>query len=239
MLVLDLITSSLRLIGVLASGETPSAAEGADCLVILNQMIEAWGIEHLALFTLTRTTFTLVPGTQNYTVGATGTFAMARPARIDYVSMLLLNNPAQPLELPIQVFNDDEWQAIPIKNIQSTIPQGVYDDGGFPLRTLSYWPIPSVANQTILGTWTALTQATTLTTNLVFPPGYLKALRYNLAVDLAPEFGAAVRPEVLAQALASKAAIKSIDVDPVISRVDNALIGSRGGGRYNWLVDKP
>jgi len=234
---IDLISSSLRLIGVLASGETPSSAEAADSLVIFNQMVEAWGIEHLALFTLNRDTFTLVPGTQNYTVGTGGTFNMTRPARIEYISMVILNNPAQPLELPIQMFTDTEWQAIPVKSITTTIPQGVYDDGGFPLRTLSYFPVPTVANQTILGTWAALTQAATLATDLVFPPGYFKAARYNLAVDLAPEFGASIRPEVLAQALASKGALKSLNSEDVISRVDPAITAT-GGSRFNWLIGR-
>ncbi len=234
MVPLDLITSSLRLIGVLASGETPSSAEASDCLLILNQMVEAWGIEHLALFTLNRNTFTLVPGTQNYTVGTGGTFNMARPARIEYVSMLILNNPAQPLELPIQMFTDTEWQAIPVKNISTTIPQGVYDDGGFPLRTLSYFPVPSVANQTILGTWAALSAFSDLVTDVTFPPGYAKALRYNLALDLAPEFGSNVKPEVLAQAIASKGAIKSVNIEDTISRVDPAITST--GGRFNWIL---
>lgn len=199
-------------------------------------MVEAWGIEHLALFTLNRNTFTLVPGTQNYTVGTGGTFAMARPARIEYVSIVILNNPAQPLELPLRMFNDDEWQTqIPIKSTTTTIPTGVYDDGGFPLRILSYWPVPTVANQTILGTWSALTSFPDLVTDVTFPPGYLKALRFNLAVDLAPEFGVSLRPEVLAQAIASKAAIKSVNIEPVYSRIDDALMDNKGG-RFNYYT---
>jgi hypothetical protein len=226
----DLLSSSLRLIGVLASGESPSATQGSDGLTILNQMVEAWGIEHLNIFTLTRTTFSLVPGTQAYTVGTGGTFNMSRPIRIDYVSILILNNPAQPLELPLEMYNDDQWQQeIPIKAITTTYPTIVYDDGGFPLRTLSFWPVPTVANQVILGTWTALNSFPNLVTDVTFPPGYLKALRYNLAVDLAPEYGVSVRPEVLAQAISSKAAVKSINIDPIYSKCDSALMDRRSG----------
>lgn len=232
----DLISSSLRLIGVLASGETAQASDVNDALVIGNQMIDSWSIEHLNIFTLSRTTFSLVPGTQTYTCGTGGTFNMARPARIDYVSILILNNPAQPLELPLEMYNDDEWQQkIPIKAVTTTYPTVVYDDGSFPLRNLSFWPVPTVANQVIIGSWTALNQFPDLFTDVTFPPGYLKALRYNLAVDLAPEFGVSPRPEVVAQALSSKAAIKSVNIEPVYSRCDNAIADSRSG-RWNFYT---
>ncbi len=47
---LELISSSLRLIGVLVSRETPS---GADELVILNQMIDQWNSARLSVFAIT------------------------------------------------------------------------------------------------------------------------------------------------------------------------------------------
>ncbi len=39
---LDIITGSLRLLGKLQSGEVPTAAEGADALTTLNQILHAW-----------------------------------------------------------------------------------------------------------------------------------------------------------------------------------------------------
>jgi hypothetical protein len=46
----DQINRALRLLGVLAEGETPSAATSQDALVALNQMIESWNTERLAVF---------------------------------------------------------------------------------------------------------------------------------------------------------------------------------------------
>jgi hypothetical protein len=45
----DLITMSLRSIGVLHSGETPSAEEANDGLVTLNQMLNSWLYEGIDL----------------------------------------------------------------------------------------------------------------------------------------------------------------------------------------------
>jgi hypothetical protein len=44
-----------------------------------------------------------------------------------------------------------------------------------------------------------------------FPPGYLKAIRYNLAVDLAPEYGRAPDPSVEQIAVASLAALRAMN----------------------------
>ena len=43
----DLINGSLRLLGVLAEGETPSAETSQDALVAMNQMVQSWNTERL------------------------------------------------------------------------------------------------------------------------------------------------------------------------------------------------
>ena len=232
----DLISSALRLIGVLASGESPSAAEANDGLTILNQLLDAWNTERLAIFTVQRQV--VIPTTlkQAYTVGSGGDFNIPRPPRIDRVGVISLTNAAQPLELPVEMVTDVGWEALPVKNIPSSLPLKVWNDLGYPLMTLSFWPIPNVQVNFALYTWTALTQFPDLVTDEEFPPGYLKALRYNLALDLAPEFGRDVPQVVAAQAIASKAAIKSMNILPMDLRCDDALVNQRGG-RYNWLAD--
>ncbi len=46
----DQINRALRLLGVLAEGETSSAAVMQDSLTALNQMIESWNTERLLTF---------------------------------------------------------------------------------------------------------------------------------------------------------------------------------------------
>ena len=104
--------------------------------------------------------------------------------------------------------------------------------------TLSFWPIPNAQVNFALYTWTALAQFPDLVSDQDFPPGYLKALRYNLAVDLAPEFGVAQVPQtVLMQAVESKGKIKALNQPMVDMACDTALVNQRGG-RYNWLTDR-
>lgn len=236
---LDFISSAMRLIGVLASGEQPEAAEAADALVISNSMLDAWTAERLMIFTVNRSgPYTLTPGQQTYTLGpGGGTFNLTatRPPRITGMGVIVLTNPLQPLELPVEMLTDEQWAAIPVKNIQSSIPLRCWDDGGFPQRTLSFWCVPNTVVQIVPYVWQALTKFADLTTDYTFPEAYEKAIRYSLAVDLAPEYGAELRPEVVSQALSSRAAIKSMNSPIIELRCDPAVTGQ--GGIYDWRSD--
>lgn len=238
---LDLIKSALRLINVLESGEVPSDDEANDALLVLNQMLDSWNNERLMVFTIVPQTVNLTAGKQAYTIGPNGDFNVTRPPFIETVSVISLQNPQQPLELTIQYLTKDQWAQIPVKNVTSALPRAVWDDLGYPLRTLSYWPIPNIALQTNVYGWTALSQFADLVTKYTFPPGYYKALRYCLAVDLVSEFSdlQAPPPTVLAQALEEKRKIKVINQPLLDLHCDAALVGMQGPGRgqYNWLSD--
>lgn len=231
----DLITTSLKLLGAIGTGETPTAAEIADGLSRLNSMLDSWNAERLMIFTITRQVFSLTAGQQTYTVGSGGDFNVARPPRIDRISIISLTNPAQPLELPMEQLTDVGWQNIPVKNVSSTLPLQVYDDGAFPLRNLNYWPIPSAAVNTALYYWTQLSQFADLTTDYTFPPGYQQALEYGLAVHCAPMFGLTTPVEVAAIAITSKQKVENFNAPIMYSRVDAALVSP--GGYYDWRSD--
>lgn len=231
----------MRLIGALASGEVPTAAEANDALVVLNQMTDGFNADRLLCFTLTISEFPLVVNQQTYTMGAGGDFDIPRPARIERSSIVSLTNPSQPLELPIDYYTDLDWQDQPVKLIDSSLPQAVYDDQAFPLRNLSFWPIPTQNVNTRLYCWTQLTAFDLNTTDVTFPPGYLEAYRYNLAVRLMAEmpgdynqvtFG--IVTELATQTLGR---VKSINVPVIQSFCDPAL--SAQDSYYNYLSDLP
>ena len=237
----DLINSSLRLIGVLASGEVPSGPESQDALLILQQMIDSWVTERMMTFTININEFPLVPSQQVYTLGSGGNFNIARPTRIERMSIVNLANPAQPLELPIEMLSDEQWQTeVPVKLVTSTLPLYVYDDGAFPLRNLSFYPIPQVVVNTRIYSWAPAISFTDLTTDVTFPPGYLKAIRYNLAVDLMAEFpgNPALFGQVAQIAAETKGKIKILNAPDVQSAVDQSLVDPEGG-YYDWRSDMP
>lgn len=232
---LDFITSSLRLVGVLADGEQPDATNANTGLMVFNGMIDAWNAERNAIFTTRSDDFPYVLNQQSYTLGAGGEFNIPRPARIDGVSTILLNpDPANPVEVPLVMYTVDDWQNdVPVKSVDGSFPLIVYDDGGFPLRTLNFWPIPTQTQNLVrIYSWQALA-AQTLTSQVSFPPGYDEAFRYNLAVRMGAEFNAPASSTVAALALAGLGRIKSMNA-PELSLQSDILPAPSG---YNYRAD--
>lgn len=228
----DLIKGSMRLIGAIATGETPSADEQADALYVLNDMIDSWSNEGLAIFATIREEFPLTAGQGDYTMGVGGDFNTARPLKIENAAVLSTGTPAY--ELPLELLNQDQWAAIPVKSTQSSLPRKLYAVSSNPLEAISLWPVPSTTSTLVLYSWKPLASFANANSTVSFPPGYSKALRYGLALELAPEYGKTPDPAIVIQAVEAKENIKRMNVKPVYLGVDDALT-SRGHG-FNWLT---
>ena len=227
----DLISSALRLINVSAAGEEVPIDEANDALMVLNDMIDAWNTDSLAVYTTRSDDFPYVLGQQSYTLGTGGDFNMPRPARIDAMSTIQLTNPGNPVEIPLALYSVSDWQTrVPVKVVDGSIPLICYDDGGFPLRTLSFWPIPvQQPNAVRIYSWQSL-PAQTLTSQVSFPPGYRQAFRYNLAMLLAAEFAATPPAVVQSTAIETLAKIRTINAPDLSLRSD--LVPDPAGWNY-------
>lgn len=229
----DLVNGSLRLLGVIATGETASATELTDALSVLNEMLDSWSTQSLLIFAKIIETFPLIGGQQVYTMGIGGTFNTARAQRIERAAISVpTNNPAN--EIPLELLNLDQWANIQVKNILSTIPMKLYRDGQNPLDNLNFWPIPSAVNNLVLYSWKPLSNISGLNTTIIVPPGYYKALRFNLAVTLAPEFGRQIDPAVGITASTELANIKRMNSRPEYMETDPAI--SAHSKSFNWLT---
>jgi hypothetical protein len=69
---IDIITSSLKDIGALAAGETPSPEAAQDAFLMMQRMIDQWSNEQMMVFYKTEIIYTLTPGQTQYTIGPGG-----------------------------------------------------------------------------------------------------------------------------------------------------------------------
>jgi len=76
------INRALRLLGVLAEGETPSADMSNDALTALDQMIDSWNTERLSVFATQDQMFTWPAGEITRTLGPSGNFVGLRPVMV-------------------------------------------------------------------------------------------------------------------------------------------------------------
>lgn len=219
MTALDLITSSMRLIGVLASGETPTSEEANDALEVLNDLLEEWAHEELMLYRQLPVQVSTSPGVQAYTIGTGGVWDVVRPLEISGGYATISGTDFQ-----VEAITADQWNAIDQKTApdQSTI--SLYYDPSYPLGTVYLWPVPATALQITLITHMQFSQLVSISDSIAVPPGYKKALRYALAVELAPEYGVAPSDVVVATAVSSKGKIKVTNSQPAVATFDPALL---------------
>lgn len=234
MTVNDLINGSFRLINVLASGEAASADMQTDAFNALNDLIDNWSTQGLLVYDRIRETFALTSGQQTYTMGTGGNFNTSRPQFIE--NCLIVDTSVTPnTELPITIIDKDEWAEIPVKAIQGTWPLKVYVDNANPLVNLNFWPIPGASKSVGLYSWKPIAEFASVNTTLALPPGYQMALRYSLAIILAPEYGKSVAPEVASVAQGAVADIKRMNIRPKLMQTDDAL--KTGSARvFNWRI---
>lgn len=223
----DQINRALRLLGVLAEGETPSASESADALMALNQMLDSWSTERLSVFATGDQTFVWPAGEATRTLGPTGDFVGTRPVLLDDSTYYV---DAQGTSHQIQIINEDQYNAIAVKTVTSSLPQFLYVNPTNPNLTMSLYPVPSQDLTWHFVSASPLAEPVSLATTLAFPPGYLRAFAYNLALEIAPEFGVEPSQDVRRIAMTSKRDIKRINNPDDVMAMP---IGIVGGTRFN------
>jgi len=221
----EIINGALRLLGMLAEGETPSAETSADSLFSMNQMIDSWNIERLSVFSTQDQTFTWPAGEITRTLGPTGNFVGNRPVRLDDATYY--RDPSTNVSFGIKFINQQQYDGIAVKTVTSTYPQVIFVNETFPDMTMTIYPKPTRVLEWHFISVEPLSQPATLATELAFPPGYLRAFRYNLACEMAPEFGVEPSPQVKRIAMVSKRNIKRINNPDDIMSLPYSLVATR------------
>ena len=221
----DQINGALRLIGQLAEGEVPSAATSQDALTALNQMLDSWSTERLAVYSTQDQIYNWQPNVRFITMGPTGTFVAERPILMDDATYF--RDASTNVSYGIKLINNEQYNNIAVKTVTSTYPQLLWVNMTYPDVEIYIYPVPTRVLEFHFVSVQPLAQPATLDTNLAFPPGYLRAFRYNLACELAAEFGVEPSPQVQRIAMYSKRDLKRINNPDDLMAMPAALIVNR------------
>lgn len=225
----DQIVGALRLLGVLAEGETPSSETANDALFALQQMIDSWDTERLAVFSTQDQVFNWPSGERERSLGPTGDFVGLRPVLLD--DSTYFRDPQTNVSYGIKFINQQQYNGIAVKTVTSTYPQVIFTNMTYPNIEMVIYPVPLRLLEWHFISVEKLTQPATLATTILFPPGYLRAFRYNLACELAPEFGVEPSTQVQRIAMYSKRNLKRINNPDDIMALPYSIVGTRQ--RYN------
>lgn len=194
-----LIDQALTLLRVKSPDTSVSNAEYADALIVLNNMLDSWANDSDLLTSLTRYEFTPT-GANPQTIGATGTHATTRPLKV--VSAYYYSGSVG--RVPVQV--------VPFPKLLE-MGQRTFSDTS-SVAALAYrpiqangelWMLPALNAGTVGVVYRApLYTFALISTSQTLAPGHDRAIIYNLAVDLAPQYQVSPGEDVLRIATESK-----------------------------------
>jgi hypothetical protein len=217
----DIIKLALKSIGVLGSGQSPSAEDADDALSALQDLIASWSAENLMVYYIEeQENFTLVSGTPSYTIGSAGDFNTTRPTEIVGAFVRVSDR-----DYPVEIVDANTYRKRPLKS-QANTPYYLYYNPDYPLGDVYVYPAGD--GELYIDSIKPLEEPSAVSDDMTFPEGYNRALRFNLAVDLAPEYGRQVSPELRVLAKESKQTIKRRSAAFHVEAVPIAMIGVAG-----------
>lgn len=225
---LDMIKKSLRLFSAIGQANpNPSSGQSTDALASLNSMLESWSIERFTVYQILEETFSWPSGQSSRTIGSGGNFSTTRPTRIaDGFTRI------SDIDYPYRSIDKNQYDAIAAKTTQSSYPDVIFYDPAATLGVLYAYPVPSATVSIKIKSWKQLQSFAALTDNVTLPPGYQRAIEYNLAIELQGEYpDLPLSDSVVNIAQKSLAAIKKFNTPTLISRSELT------GRRYNIFAD--
>lgn len=222
----DIIYDALADIGAIDPLEPLTANESSHGLRKLNELLESWSNEALAVYQILQENFATVAGTASYTIGSGATWNTTRPLRIE--SAFIRDSSSN--DTPIDVYNRDEYDVIPLKTTQFR-PEALYYTPSVPNGTVTLYGIPDAVYTLYINSLKQLQSFAALTTEVVLPPGYILAIKSNLSLHLAPGYNKTPSKELKDIARDSKAAIKRLNSrTPKLSVAHTAFHGEGRSG---------
>lgn len=164
---------------------------------VLNGMLARWAANGVTILQNAVQNFTMVVGQGSYTIGSGGNVDITRPT---VITSAYIQDTDDNFSKWVRVIDQISYEKISIKTTADDYPEYLYYQPSYPLAELNLYPIPAVAYklyfsaQYVLGSFADADDAISL------PPETEDGIKYNLSLQLAPEFN--ITPSELVVALA-------------------------------------
>lgn len=237
----DIIRSAMRKIGVLASGEPLSSGEGDDALEVLTQMVDAWTNETLLIPVVGVVTFELSNDIPNYTIGI---YPDPKPDPLP-INHIETSRPEKILAAFIRDRYNTDYLLEPMsvntfsgisRKTNASRPSRFYMREGWPLNEILFESVPydtETLHLEVVQPLSEILSTACLTDVVNLPPGYERALIYNLCLDLADEWGKQPSNSIVAIAIEGKKRLKRNNYRDIVMGMDRAIASRRKGiGTY-------
>lgn len=179
---IEIIGGALRKLGAFDHGEAIPPEEVADAMQALNLLTKEWSGYGLDVFVREEVVLTMVAGQHEYTFSQ-------NPVEI---ITAVRRDTSTNRDVPMNMIGETEYQRLALKQ-QQGIPTNVWYKQGVYVGSLKVWPAPSSTNpydQLVMQCRLYADDFDSTTDSPEFPIEWGNALIYNLAHDLASEYGA-------------------------------------------------
>lgn len=223
----QVVYGALRLVGAYEAGNQPRAVQVANAVEALDMLLKSWQRDGFLWLKQTiyvtmaanQIAYTIGPGsTDTVTTDAAGLVAFTqRPTRIFFPTRRTISTAVEtPMVGPL---SRQEYMALSNKATSGT-PVQVYYDPRISTGALYVWPVPSAVGDKVVITVDRTIEDSGVEENeLDLPPEEIRMVKWNLALELAPEYGMKVpdrdRLERFALALKQKTDVFNTDDAPV------------------------
>lgn len=185
--------------GSFGDGVTMSADEVADDLIALNMLLASWDAQ---LYAHTQESKALTAGTASYTWGVGGNINTARPIELLDQTFIRVGS----TDYPINKISQAEYNGISDKSTGGR-PEYIFFDPQVSLAYIYLYPTPNSTDSIYLTSLKGITEITDATATLGVLPELAAALKWNLAVELAPNYGVPVTQIMMMRAQQTKSVV--------------------------------
>ena len=197
----NVIDSALRAIAVAdpEGGLTPSTTERTNALTALNYIVTSWQADGMQVWCQKQASYVLTAAS-SYTVGPGGNIVIARPLSV--TQAWLRDTSTNPIDIPINMIDRSTYNMLSSKSSVGAPNQLFYDpeydrdatnNGANAKGKIYVWPTPDstiVTNYDLYFIYTRpIEDFNAVTDTLDFPQYWFNAIKWNLAHQLAFEYG--------------------------------------------------
>lgn len=223
---------AMQEINVIAYNEEPKAPDLYFTVRRFNMLVDTLKADKLTVNHVTRAEYDLVANQASYTIGPGGNWNGVRPQEIlragfvnTYVSA------STPLETYVRVMTDEEWAAVNLKSLTSTVVWGLWYETQYAAGGLGkVWVRPIITNIGKIALYVPVPldevaeTADGLLTDVLVPPGYRKMLVTNLALDICDGFEKTPSASLVSKASLSMSIVKRSNIKRGIARLPAELL---------------
>ena len=244
-------------IGANAANSEPTDEDIQKSLSIFNSWLLSKSNEILNVHQIYPAAFYFNAGQYSYTIGpatddsgnpTNADWVTERPVRIEKFNLVMgtftisgnevVNDPnGATIYLPIEKQTTAEFADIRMRGITNALPTKCIDIGGYPVRTIQFYPVPSDSTKACeLWLWEPV-QIYTLDSYINMPDGYERYYIYGLAMELCDVFAKTPTPEMITSFAEAESVVKILNQVTWVTQASDAMGELNKKGRIYHYID--